>query len=48
MIKNKITLAGLGVIILGFAGFFAFNYDCLSNANCTEEELGLPQKLLSL
>ena len=44
MIKNKITLVGLGVIVLGFAGFFAFNYECVSNATC--EDLG-SEKLFS-
>ena len=47
MIKNKTTLVGLGVIILGLASLFVFNFECISNASCTEEELGLFQKFFS-
>ena len=46
MIKNKTTLIGLGVIILSLLSLFLFNFECMSNASCTEEELGLSQKFL--
>ena len=36
MIKNPVTIIGIGLIIFGQLGFFLFNYDCVSNQNCRE------------